>query len=280
MKFGFLNIDKPSGVNSTAVVNRIKRLTALPCGHMGTLDPLASGVLPVGVGRASRLFDYFLQKEKRYLATFRFGVTSDTLDAEGEAYGSGRIPDEAEILAVLPRFLGEIAQIPPRYSAKSVGGRRGYQLARAGVEFTLAPKTVHISSLSCRQISPDSYEFAIVCGGGTYIRSLARDIAEACGTIGLMSSLRRTQSGIFTLDTAVSPELLTPETVERYLIPTEEVLPFPVYAPEGRDAFRLFNGVAVESGLADGDYKLYREGEFYGVARAEGGKVLVKTKLC
>lgn len=280
MEYGFINIDKPRGVGSTAIVNQIKKLTGLPCGHMGTLDPLASGVLPVGVGRASRLFDYFLQKEKEYVATFQFGVTSDTLDSEGEAYGSGPVPTQAELLAVLPQFLGEISQVPPKYSAKSVNGRRGYQLAREGKEFVLPPKRVLIRAIDVEPVSPDTFSFHIVCGGGTYIRALARDVAAACGTIGLMRSLRRTRSGVFTLDTACSPDALTAENLSEHLIPTETVLPFPVYAPEGEEARRLFNGIRVETELADGSYKVYKAGSFYGIAQAEAGKVFVKVKLC
>ena len=126
---GFLNLDKPEGMSSAAVVNRVKWLTRTPCGHMGTLDPLACGVLPVGVGNAARLFDYFLSKQKTYEARFVFGATTDTLDREGEIVRGGDIPDGGNIEAALARFVGEIEQVPPKYSAVSVGGRSGYALA-------------------------------------------------------------------------------------------------------------------------------------------------------
>ena len=142
--FGFVNVDKPSGMTSSAVVNRVKWLTGLPCGHMGTLDPLAGGVLPVGVGNATRLFEYFLNKQKEYVAEFTFGVTSDTLDSTGELIPGGAVPAAEEIAAVLPRFVGKLSQIPPRYSAKNINGRRGYDLARAGVDFELPPKEVTV----------------------------------------------------------------------------------------------------------------------------------------
>ena len=130
---GFINVNKPSGISSAAAVSKIKRLTGLACGHMGTLDPLASGVLPVAFGNASRLFNYLLDKEKVYRAVFRFGVDTDTLDSTGEVLQSGLpVPTEAEINDVLPKFVGEIEQIPPIYSAKSVGGVRAYRLARQG----------------------------------------------------------------------------------------------------------------------------------------------------
>ena len=146
-EFGFINVDKRTAVVSSSVVNKIKWLSGVPCGHMGTLDPLASGVLPVGVGNATRLFDYFLEKQKTYVAEFTFGETSDTLDSTGEIVKGGEVPTEKEILAVLTRFIGELDQIPPKYSAKNVNGRRGYDLARAGVEFELPPKRIVVHGI-------------------------------------------------------------------------------------------------------------------------------------
>ena len=180
--FGFFNVNKPSGITSSTVVNKLKWLTGVPCGHMGTLDPLASGVLPVGVGNATRLFDYFLEKEKEYIAEFTFGVDSDTLDSTGNLICGGHVPNEREIEIVLPTFFGDIMQVPPKYSAKNVNGQRGYDLARAGVEFTLPPKQVRIDGIELLGKSKDkenTFLFKIRCGGGTYIRSLARDIANA-----------------------------------------------------------------------------------------------------
>ncbi len=275
---GFLNIFKPCGMSSAAVVNRVKRLTKTPCGHMGTLDPLAEGVLPVGVGNATRLFDYFLQKTKRYTARFRFGATTDTLDAEGEVRVGGSVPSAAAIEKALCAFLGEIDQIPPRYSAVSVDGRRGYDLARKGVEFSLAPKRVRVDAFTLiGQTAPDEYAFTIVCGAGTYIRALARDLAAALGTAAYMTYLRRDESGVFTAKTAVPLEALTPENVADYLIPTDMVLPFPVLSCQ--DA-RIFQGVKVAADAADGQYKLYRDGVFYGLARVEAGFARAEKKLC
>ena len=133
---GFININKEKGATSAQEVNKIKRLTGSPRGHMGTLDPMASGVLPIALGNAARLFDYFLDKQKTYIADFRFGVDSDTLDITGTLCENvGRVPDIAEIEAVTGNFVGETEQIPPKYSAKNVNGKRGYELARAGVQF-------------------------------------------------------------------------------------------------------------------------------------------------
>lgn len=278
---GFVNVDKPSGMTSSAVVNRVKRLTGLPCGHMGTLDPLASGVLPVGTGNAARLFDYFLQKEKEYVAEFVFGATSDTLDTTGELVPCGEVPGEEAVAAVLPRFVGEIDQIPPRYSAKNVGGRRGYELARAGVEFELPPKRVTVYSfafLGRSEERPDAYRFRIRCGGGTYIRSLARDVGAALGTGCVMSALRRTQSGFFRIGDAVPFDALGEENIEDVIVPTERVLPFPPLVLE--ESSRAFNGLAVRAEAPDGKYKAFRGAEFYGIAEVRGGRAKIVTKLC
>lgn len=274
---GFLNIDKPEGSSSAWVVNKVKHLSAFPCGHFGTLDPFASGVLPVGVGNATRLFDYFLTKEKTYRAVFRFGATTDTLDTEGEVKRGGDVPALTAVEAVLPRFHGEIEQIPPIYSAKSVNGERGYKLARRGEDMILPPRKVRIFSISCTgQVSEDEFGFEICCGAGTYIRALARDIASSLGTLGYCTSLRRTASGPFKEDTAISVEMLEWRW-KTHLIPTDSVLPFP--SLEVTDP-RFYNGVRYKLDVPDGTYKIYRETEFYGTGVVEGGVLRADKKLC
>ncbi len=245
---------------------------------MGTLDPLASGVLPVGVGNACRLFDYFSDKKKTYLARFRFGVTTDTLDNEGEKVFKGEVPAEKEILSALPLLTGKISQIPPAYSAKSVNGVRSYALARAGKEVALASKEVEIFSFRLlEQTAPDEFAFEIVCGSGTYIRALARDLAGNLGTYAYMSRLERTASGVFTIESAVPLEKLTAENLNEYLIPTEEVLSYPVLNLESP---RVFNGLQERVPEKDGLYKLYRGGEFYGIASVKDGLAKAEKKLC
>ena len=285
--FGFFNVDKPSGITSSTVVNKCKWLTGVPCGHMGTLDPLASGVLPVGVGNATRLFNYFLEKEKEYIAEFTFGVDSDTLDSTGNLIRGGHVPDESEISTVLPQFLGNIMQVPPKYSAKNVNGRRGYDLARAGIEFELEAKKVHIYDLEVLgkvEDKEDTFRIRIRCGGGTYIRSLARDIAEALGTKGVMSALKRTQSGIFTIEKSIPFSLLEKdpslEELESYLIPTESVLPFERLFFSKKEEEKLLQGQQVCVDVQNGFYKIYREGVFYGLAEVIDGRAKAKTKLC
>ena len=254
---------------------------------MGTLDPLASGVLPVGVGNATRLFDYFLEKEKEYIAEFTFGVDSDTLDSTGNLVQGGHVPDERDIAAVLPTFFGDIMQVPPKYSAKNVNGRRGYDLARAGIEFELPAKKVHIygmETLGKVEGKDDTFRIKIRCGGGTYIRSLARDIAAALGTKAVMSALRRTQSGIFTLENALPFDFFegdpSVEELEKYIIPTESVLPFERLILNEKQEKKLLQGQQVCVEQTDGLYKIYQNDAFYGLAEVESGRAKAKTKLC
>ena len=279
---GFINLNKAEGASSAKEVSIIKRLSHTPCGHMGTLDPMAGGVLPVAIGNACRLFDYFLGKNKTYVATFAFGEDYDTLDTTGEVVKSGgRIPSADEIKGVIPGLVGEIMQIPPKYSAKSVGGKRGYELARKGVEFTLPPKKVNIHSIDLiGQIGENVFSFEIECGGGTYIRSIARDMATLLGTYGAMSALVRTKSGPFHIENSVKASELTEENLYGYVIPAESILPFDSYHAYGVTAKKLFNGLSVRCDLADGVYKIFNIDDFYGLAVAEGGNLKVRTKLC
>ena len=277
---GFINLNKPSGISSAAAVGKIKRLTGIPCGHMGTLDPMASGVLPVAVGNSSRLFNYLLNKEKIYRAVFRFGVETDTLDALGSVLREGeKVPEQREINDKIRFFVGEIEQSPPAYSAKNVNGVRAYQLARQGKPVVLQAKKVLVQSIALtRKVSQDSYEFLITCGGGTYIRSLCRDIAKACRTVATMTSLVREKSGIFTLETAYTAEQLTPENWQEFLIAPDKVFDFPALDFDDEQARKLRNGLGVEYSR-DGEYKLYLDDEFYGIACAEGGILRAKVKL-
>lgn len=287
-KTGFFCVDKPSGIVSSAVVNKIKWLCGMPAGHMGTLDPLASGVLPVGVGNSTRLFNYFLEKKKAYDAEFAFGVSSDTLDSTGALVYGGRIPSEEEIRVALPALCGEVWQTPPKYSAKSVNGKRGYELARAGVEFELAPKKVKIYSVELlgKGETEHSFRFTIECGGGTYIRSIARDLAETLGTNAVMSGLRRTRSGAFALENSLPFEWflrgdITPQELEEAMIETDSVLPFERLEVSQKVRERLLFGQTVPISQEDGIYKFYAaDGSFYGLAEVEGERAKLTVKLC
>jgi tRNA pseudouridine55 synthase len=218
---GWLIIDKPVGPGSTEIVSAVKRALRaggygkLKVGHGGTLDPLASGVLPVALGEATKLAGRMLDSDKAYEFTIRFGAQTDTLDLEGAVIATCDVrPTLAGIEAVLPRFTGPIAQVPPAYSALKVDGKRAYDLARAGEEVVLATRdvTVHSLALAARgdrsEVPLEEASFACTVSKGTYIRSLARDIALALGTVGHVVMLRRTKAGPFGLDPAISLDML------------------------------------------------------------------------
>ena len=277
---GFINIIKPSGMSSAYAVGGVKRKFNMPCGHMGTLDPMAEGVLPVGIGKASRLFQYLLDKEKTYVARFLFGVDTDTLDVTGEVTGTTKnLPNIDDIKSVLSTFVGEIDQVPPRYSAKCVDGKRGYQLARKGVEFDLPPKKVTVLGFECLgQTGENEYEFKIDCKGGTYIRSLARDVALSCGSLGVMSKLTRTRCGVFTLENGVSvDEFKATENVERYLIESDSVVDFPKIVLSNEKATRILNGLFDKYDYSDGLYRVYNENAFWGVGTVENGVLRITS---
>lgn len=219
---GLLIIDKPSGPTSRDVVNRVKRLVRpAKCGHAGTLDPLASGVVVVCVGSATRLIQYVQRMPKCYHGTFLLGRSSPTDDIEQEPtlLADAPLPSREEIDSTLPRFLGEIEQRPPLYSAVKIAGKRSYELARRGKAVELAARTVSIYELELLRYEYPELELAIRCGSGTYVRSLGRDLARALGTEAVMSALVRGAIGSFLLDGAVRYDDLTSEEIDRRLRP-------------------------------------------------------------
>ena len=277
---GFINLIKPSGMSSAYAVGAVKKKFNCPCGHMGTLDPMAEGVLPVGIGKASRLFQYMLDKEKTYIARFIFGYTTDTLDITGEiTEKTNKIPALKEIEKVLGKFVGEIEQMPPKYSAKCINGKRGYQLARQGVEFTLESKKVNILSIVCLgQISENEFEFKIECKGGTYIRSLARDIALECGSLGTMSKLSRIKSGIFSYENGITvDELKRLENADEFIIPADTAVSFEKLNLTEKQAQKILDGVFENYGFSDGTYRVYNQGKFIGVGKVQEGILRINS---
>jgi len=214
--FGFLNIDKPSGMTSHDVVAKIRRRATqitgaeIKVGHAGTLDPMATGVLVVCLGAAARLSDYVMAETKRYRARVHLGVTTDSEDADGAVTGTQPIDGvtEADALATLPALMGEIAQIPPMVSAIKQGGRKLYELARAGQIVEREPRHVRIDALTLSEWQPPTFTLDVTCSAGTYIRSLGRDIGVALGVGAHLSALTRLASGGFTLENAISLETL------------------------------------------------------------------------
>ncbi len=224
---GIINILKPSGMTSNAVLTKLKKkLNYKKFGHLGTLDPAGTGVLPVTVGKSTRLFDYFLKKDKVYKAIFTFGKETDTLDSEGKVTEiSDKIPTRKELEENLNNFIGKISQVPPNFSAKNVNGKRAYELARQGKSFELKPKEVEIYDFKLiDKINDNSYLFEVHCSSGTYVRSLARDLAKSVNSKAIMSAIVRTRSGIFKIEDAVCLDDITKENVEEKIMNPDEVL--------------------------------------------------------
>jgi tRNA pseudouridine55 synthase len=209
---GWLILDKPVGLGSTTAVAKVRRLFgAEKAGHGGTLDPLASGLLPIALGEATKTVPFVMDGRKEYRFTLRFGEARSTEDAEGDVTATSDVrPTDQEIRGALPRFVGDIEQTPPAYSALKIQGQRAYDLVRAGQVVELRPRRVSIERLEfIARFDPDHADFVVTCGKGTYIRSLGRDIALALGTVGHLSALRRTAAGPFREDQAISlPKLL------------------------------------------------------------------------
>lgn len=225
---GVLNVDKPSGMTSRDVVDLVARV--LPrktkAGHAGTLDPLASGVLVVCVGSATRLIEYVQRMPKTYRAVIRLGARSDTLDADGEIVETDHppIPAEAAVRKALKAQVGVIQQLPPQYSALKVNGKRAYDLARAGQEATLAARPVRIDRIDLVAYTWPQLEIVVNCGSGTYIRSIARDVGEALGCGGLIEVLVRTRVGPFEQSEAIDPRTLTSEAIPAVLRPAVQAV--------------------------------------------------------
>lgn len=289
---GWLNIDKPLGLTSTQVVGRVRRLTqAAKIGHGGTLDPLASGVLPIALGEATKTIPFIMDGEKVYAFTVRWGEARSTDDREGVVTAtSDRRPSAAEIAAVLPRFIGEIEQTPPVYSAIKIDGERAYDLARAGADVAMKSRRVTIRALepienNSEFSGPDYGSFRVTCGKGTYVRSLARDLALALGTVGHVAALRRLRVGPFRtadFDGANGPgcgsdpgeraisldklaDLVHIAPPENSLLPVETALDgIPALAVTGSEAERLRTGQTL---------RLPNPGRGIVAVKAEGGLV-------
>lgn len=280
---GFLNIIKPIGMSSNAVLTKLKKQFHISkIGHLGTLDPLASGVLPVMVGKATKLFDYFLKKDKEYVATFYFGKETTTLDAEGEVINeSASKVTKEQIEAVLGHLTGEILQLPPKFSAKNVNGRRAYELARENKEFTLEKKKVTIHEITLNeQLNEQEFTFFIKCSSGTYIRSIARDLGRLLDTYAYMSGLVRTKSGMFEIETAISLEDLLKSRVEEHMIPLENVLTgFEVVTLDDSFYKALINGVKIPFEHNSEEFLVYCKEELFGIGQVINGILKLKVNL-
>ena len=245
---GLLSLDKPTGLTSRDIVDLVARPLRkwkVKAGHAGTLDPLASGVLVVCVGPATRLIEYVQRSPKTYRTVVRLGARSDTLDADGrvEETPDARDPGLAAVRTAVVAQVGTILQRPPAYSALKVGGRRAYDLARAGEAVDLAPRPVTIDRVDVLSYAWPRLELEIGCGGGTYVRSIARDVGDSLGCGGLVEVLVRTAIGPFTLADAVDPRSLTAETIPGLLRPALDALSaLPVVAVDAAGVADLARG--------------------------------------
>lgn len=277
---GFYNILKPTGVSSGFVVNKIKRITNEKVGHLGTLDPSASGVLSIAVGKATKFFDYFLNKDKEYVALAKFGVLTNTLDSDGEILKHEDVQVSLEdIKKVLPSLCGKVDQIPPIFSSKNVNGERAYDLARQGKQVVLKPKKVQIYSIKAEKPTQNNlFRIKIHCSSGTYVRSIIRDIAEKMGTVATTVCIIRTCSGKFEISDSITLDELA-ENPEKHLIKINSILNLPEIELSLHQAKDLFSGKEIMLDRDDGEYLSFYQGEEFSVLKIENKKATNKIFL-
>jgi len=273
---GIVIVDKPEGWTSQDVTARLRRVfSTRRIGHGGTLDPMATGVLPVFVGRATRGVEFFEHARKTYETVLRLGIATDTEDITGTVLEEKPVSvTEEAFLAVLKQFRGDILQVPPMYSALKVNGQKLYELARKGKEVERQPRPITIYELECLEFSGTKVRLRVRCSKGTYIRTLCKDIGAALGCGGCMESLRRVQAGEYTIEEAVPLQtLLETETPEVFLRNVDSMFcNYPALTLTPNQEKRCRNGNAFTLPIADGTYRAYSQsGEFLMLAKAENG---------
>ena len=287
---GWIILDKPSGVFSKGAATRVARVFGTKKnGHIGTLDPMASGVLPVAIGNATKMVPFieeFCDRTKEYSFSVQFGFETDTLDITGvEISRTDIVPNESAVRAILPDFIGKISQIPPIFSAVHIDGRRAYELARAGKNVDIKPRAVEVYSLELAEILGDSWQFRMRCAPGTYVRSIARDIAHACGTVATVDMIRRTQTSGFTIKNAHTLDFLenlfnNGGDVGQYLAPVDFGLgDIPVLDLDDNATKLYRNGGFIKVGRADGTYRVYFGKDFVGIGTVMGGVLKPKRTI-
>ncbi len=273
---GIVIVDKPQGWTSQDVVAKLRGVfQTRRIGHGGTLDPMATGVLPVFVGRATRGVEFFEHAEKTYEATLRLGLHTDTEDITGTVLEEKEVCiSEAEFMDILPNFRGKLQQIPPMYSAIKVNGQKLCDLARKGREVQRQPRQIEIFRLECLEFTGSTARLMVHCSKGTYIRTLCKDIGAALGCGGCMEALRRVTAGEYTIDEAVTLDtLVQEEKPEAYLRPVDSMFRnYPALTLTAKQEMRCRNGNAFSIDLPDGSYRAYgQNGEFLMLAKVESG---------
>ena len=284
MASGILIVDKPEDWTSQDVVAKLRgALHERRAGHGGTLDPMATGVLPVFFGRATRAVEFFEHAEKTYEAVLRLGLVTDTQDITGRVLEQRDAASvtEADVRAVLPRFLGPQKQVPPMYSAIKIGGKKLYELARAGQEVARPARAITIHALELLSCAPPDFTLRVHCSKGTYVRTLCHDIGAAVGCGGCMSSLRRTMAAGFTLaDSVTLDAVLQADDPAALLLPVDAYFSgYPDLVADPEQEKRIRNGAALPMpGLPDGRYRVYgQDGTFLALSQGENG-VLTTVK--
>ena len=279
MPDGILIIDKPAGWTSMDVCAKLRGiLREKRIGHAGTLDPMATGVLPVFVGRATKAVQFAENGRKEYHAVLKLGTVTDTQDTTGAVLEAHPVTVGAdEVRAALERFTGELLQLPPMYSALKVNGQKLYDLARQGKTVERKPRAITVYELELlEQSAPDEFALRVVCSKGTYIRTLCHDLGQALGCGGCMAALRRTMAAGFRIEEAVTLERAQEER-EALLLPLDEYFrAYPRFTVQNEtQEKRAYNGNAFTArGVADGEYRVYdRAGNFLSLSRAEGGEL-------
>ena len=286
---GWIILDKESGLFSRTAGARVARVFGnKKFGHIGTLDPMASGVLPIAIGNATKMIPFveeINEQKKEYLFGVRFGFETDTLDITGKTIrDGGRVPTDTEIEKILPSFIGEIMQTPPIYSAVHVGGRRAYMAARENQDIKIPPRKITIYELEYTGKSADSYGFRVVCSRGTYVRAIARDIAQKLGTIATVDMIRRTRSGCFDIKNAHTLDFLenlvnNNADIGKYLMPVDSGLgDIPVLNLNDKDAELFKHGGFVDVPMNNGLVRVYC-GNFIGIGRIENGTLKPKRTI-
>ena len=276
---GIILLNKPAGISSNSAVNKVKHLLcAKKAGHLGTLDVLGEGLLPITINKATKLFDYFLQKDKTYITVFKFGQTSPTLDMEGPLSEEDKNLDlqSADIEKVLGKFIGVQNQMPPIYSAKKINGKKAYALAREGVDVKLKPKQIEIYKFKLlRKIAKNTFEFEIDCSSGTFIRSLCRDLAQELSTYGVMQRIIRTRCGKFELNNAYTFKDI--EDGNFTLINPDVLFGQPRFDLEERQFEKVQNGGNIQ--IPEGQFKIYYNNQFLGLGQSKNQKFKMLVRL-
>lgn len=272
---GLLIINKPKSYTSHDIVNIVrKKLNINKVGHTGTLDPNATGVLPILIGTGTKVSKYLVEHEKTYVATLALGKRTDTGDSEGniieEDNSFGKF-DEEKIKSILKRFVGKQNQIPPIYSAIKVGGKKLYEYAREGKEVNIKPREIEIYNIDLKKYDNEEITFEVECSKGTYIRTLCEDIAKGLGTIGYMKELQRTKVNKFDIKDAISLEDLDNVNLEERIISIEKIFKDNLTINLNDRKLELFlNGVQLTHDLNDGLYRIYNNSNFIGLGIVKG----------